>query len=74
MSKSKHQYHPYWRSKQNRKSLKFKKFKLRPYGLCIFCNYGNEYFKHSDECNFTKTNKGVERKLNKLNIYNNYDS
>ena len=68
MSRSKHQYHPDWRNKKNRKTLKYKNFKMRPYGMCPFCNYGNEFYKGEEEREYTLTKKGKERKRNKINI------
>lgn len=72
MSRSKHQYHPEWRSKAKRHSLKFKKTKMKPYGMQTFVNYGNAYFKGGEEREYTRTVKGKERKNNKLDIYIDY--
>lgn len=69
MSRSKHQYHPDWRNKKRRQCLKFKNFKMRPYGMCNFTNYGTEFYKGGDEREYTLTKKGKERKNNKIDIY-----
>lgn len=68
MSRSKHQYHPYWRNKTNRKTLKYKRYKLKPYGMCWLSGYGGEYYKHHTELLFNETKKSNERKLNKVDI------
>ena len=70
MSRSKHQYHPQWHSKVNRKTLKFKNFKLKPYGMCWLSGYGGEYYRRGyGECLFNITKKNKERKYNKVDIH-----
>ena len=67
MSKSKNSYHPHWRSKRLRKILKYKNFRMKPYGLHMFCNYGNEFYKGKEEREYTLTTKNKERRNNKIN-------
>ena len=75
MSRSFNQSHPLWKSKALRKILKFKKTKMKPYGMCTHTNYGCEYFKKSNagELLFTCTTKNKERRNNRLNIYQDYE-
>lgn len=69
MSRSKHQRHPDWRNKKNRKTLKCKTYKLKPYGMCWLSGY-NDYYKHRTELFYNETKKSNERKLNKIDILN----
>lgn len=75
MSRSFNQSHPLWKSKASRSILKFKKTKMKPYGMHAHTNYGNEYFKKANggELLFTCTTKNKERRNNKLNIYQDYE-
>lgn len=55
--------------------LKFKKTKMKPYGMHTHTNYGHEYFKKANggELLFTCTTKNKERRNNKLDIYQDYE-
>ena len=45
MSRSKHQRHKFFHSKQHKQPHPYRNRKIKPYGLKGWCGYGGEYYR-----------------------------
>lgn len=66
MSRSKHQQHRFFHSKQHKQPHPYRNRKIKPYGLKGWCGYGGEYYrKNIGEICIDLVNKKRTRALTK---------